>query len=90
MPIGWKQLKRINPFEYIYPSNEEILQHGKPVLWKRVMLDCSLNNLKELSIALKTSIGALNKRYAMPHLANKLNSKIKPDMFYPTDDSTFG
>ena len=49
------------------------------------MLDCSLNNLKELAIALKTSIGALNKRYAMPHLANKLNSKIEPDMFYPTD-----
>ncbi|HZH61139.1 MAG TPA: DUF2711 family protein [Metabacillus sp.] len=88
MPLGWEQTKRKNPYQYIYPSDEEILKLGMPVKWSKMINDCDLTTHKELAIALKTSIDALREKYAREDLADKLNSKLKPDLYYPTEDST--
>jgi len=37
MPSGLKQSKQIKPKGHYYPSEEEILNQGTPVLWKTVM-----------------------------------------------------
>ncbi|MGM1513212.1 DUF2711 family protein [Bacillus cereus group sp. BceL212] len=88
MPLGWEQTKRKNPHQHIYPSDEEILKLGIPIKWDKMINNCGLTNHKELAIALKTSIGALRKKYAKEDLADKLNSKFKPDLYYPAEDST--
>lgn len=85
MPIGWEQTKRKNPYEHIYPSDEEILKYGKPVLWEKIISDCELNNTKELAIALMTAISGLKKEYSRPDLAEKLN--LQSDVYFPSEDS---
>lgn len=86
MPLGWEKNKLQNEFEHIYPTDQEILQCGKPVSWETMRQQSGLNNLEELVIALKTSIGALNDNYARKDLAKKLNVCIKSDLYYPYED----
>ncbi|QEL85631.1 DUF2711 family protein [Bacillus mycoides] len=88
MPLGWEQTKQKNSYRHIYPNDEEILKLGIPVKWNEMLNDCGLTTYKELAIALKTSIGALRKKYAKEDLADKLNSTFKQDLYYPTEDST--
>ncbi|GIN93148.1 hypothetical protein J22TS1_41990 [Siminovitchia terrae] len=88
MPQGWEENKRNNEYEHIYPSDEEILQLGKPVMWKEIMYESGLTTHEELAIALQTSIGALRKKYAREDLAEKLNSSIISNLYYPNEDFT--
>ena len=88
MPSGWEETKRKNPFQHIYPSVEETLNIGKPVFWREIMTDSRLKSYKELAVALLTSIGAFKKEFEREDLADKLNSNLKPDLYYPTEDST--
>ncbi|XZF74102.1 DUF2711 family protein [Bacillus sp. AL-1R] len=86
MPLGWEKNNRNNEFEHIYPSDEEILKLAKQVSWKSIMQESDLTNFSELAIALKTSISALKEQYAREDLAEKLNSNLKQDCFYPDED----
>jgi hypothetical protein len=88
MPLGWTQSKQKNPHQHIYPSNEEILNLAKPVIWKKILHKSGIATLEELALALKTSIGALRKEYARSDLADKLNVNLNPDLYYPTEDKT--
>lgn len=54
MPSGWREKNK-----YKYLCDEEVLKYGKPIGWKEVMYESGLCNLKELALAMKTSIGAL-------------------------------
>ena len=56
-----------------YPSDEEILAHGKIVPWFDVLNSAGLASKSDLYKALKTSIGAYNENYARPDLAKKLD-----------------
>ncbi|ODG93228.1 hypothetical protein BED47_02780 [Gottfriedia luciferensis] len=86
MPLGWEKKRRNNEFEHTYPSDEEILKLGKQVSWMSIMQECDLTNFSELAIALQTSICALKEQYARDDLAEKLNSNLKQDCFYPDED----
>ena len=86
MPLGWEKSKRKNEFEHIYPTDQEILQSGKPISWETMRKQSGLNNLEELAIALKSSIGALNENYLRKDLAKKLVACIKDDLYYPYED----
>jgi hypothetical protein len=88
MPLGWTQSKRKNPYQHIYPSNKEILKLAKPVSWNKIVQESGLATLEELAIALKTSIGALREEYARSDLADKLNTNLNPDLYYPDEDKT--
>lgn len=88
MPSGWENTKRENPYQHLYPSEEEMLNLGKPVFWREMITCSGLKSYKELALALLTSIGAFKKEYRREDLADKLNSSLKPDLFYPTEDST--
>ncbi|KQL40820.1 hypothetical protein AN960_06275 [Bacillus sp. FJAT-25509] len=88
MPKDWEQNKRNNEYEHIYPSDEEILLLGKQVSWMSMMYDCGFTTFNEIAIALKTSIGAFKKQYIRDDLAEKLNTHIKKDCFYPNEDYT--
>ncbi|PWA11188.1 DUF2711 domain-containing protein [Pueribacillus theae] len=87
MPSGWEKKKRKNPYQHIYPSDEETFNLGKSVSWWEVMSCSGLKSYKELAVALLTSIGAFRKEYERKDLADKLNSSLKPTLFYPTEDS---
>jgi hypothetical protein len=89
MPSGWtKSKKNHHPYKHIYPTDEEILNQAKPVLWKTVMDKCGLTSFEEVKMALMTSIGALNEDYARSDLADLLNTNLKQDIYYPTEDKT--
>ena len=88
MPLGWEKLMRKRGYQHIYPSAEEAFNVGKSVSWWEIMSYSSLDSYKELAIALITSIGAFEKEYERKDLANKLNSNLNSDLFYPTEDST--
>ncbi|WP_375545266.1 DUF2711 family protein [Niallia taxi] len=88
MPSGWEVIKRENTCQHIYPSNEEASTIGKSVSWRKIMSYSGLESYKALALALLTSICALKKDYKREDLSNKLNSSLKPDLYYPTDDST--
>lgn len=88
MPLGWGKQKRQNPFEHIYPDNLEILKFGNPVSWRNIMYDSGLQTEKELALGLKTSIGALREEFTRIDLSDKLNLNFRPDLYYPTEDST--
>jgi hypothetical protein len=87
MPNGWENIKRGNPYQIFYPSDEEILRLGVPIKWNDVMKDCDIKTYEELELALKTTINALGKEYAREDLMNKLNSIYKPDLYIPVEDS---
>ncbi|MEB2278349.1 DUF2711 domain-containing protein [Bacillus sp. ILBB4] len=84
MPSGWEKSKRKNPYQHIYPSDEEMLKLGKPILWKEVMAKSNLRSYKELSIALQYLTGVPSDEY------KKLASYVKsnPDFYYPEEDRT--
>lgn len=84
MPSGWEKSKRENPYQHIYPSDEEILKLGEPMSWKEVMGKCNLKSYKELSIALQHLTGVPSDEY------KKLASYVKsnPDFYYPEEVNT--
>lgn len=84
MPTGWEKSKRKNPYQHIYPNDEEMLKLGKPILWKEVMAKSNLRSYKELSIALQYLTGVPSDEY------KKLASYVKsnPDFYYPEEDRT--
>ncbi|RFB20695.1 DUF2711 family protein [Bacillus sp. ALD] len=88
MPLGWERSKRENPYQHIYPSDEEMINLGEPILWKEVMAKSNLKSYEELSVALQTSTGALRSKYKREDLANLLNSYLEtiPDLYYPDSD----
>ncbi|MDC7783381.1 DUF2711 family protein [Priestia megaterium] len=90
MPLGWEKSKRENPYQHIYPSDEEMIDLGEPILWKEIMAESNLKSYEELSLALHTSTGALRYKYERKDLANLLNSylEITPDLYYPDSDRT--
>lgn len=89
MPSGWTQSKKNqNPYKHIYPTDEEILNNAKPVLWKSVMDECGLASFAELELALLTSIGALNEDYDRLDLADSLNLNFQQDLYFPDEDKT--
>jgi len=90
MPYGWEKSKRENPYQHIYPSDEEMINLGEPISWKEVMSKINLKSYKELSLALQTSTYAIRYKYKRKDLANLLNSylEITPDLYYPDSDRT--
>ncbi|MGG0550349.1 DUF2711 family protein [Priestia megaterium] len=84
MPSGWENSKRENPYQHIYPSDEEMLKLGEPMSWKEVMGKCNLKSYKELSIALQYLTGVPSDEY------KKLASYVKsnPDFYYPEEVNT--
>lgn len=90
MPYGWEKTKRENPYQHIYPSDEEMINLGEPISWIEVMSKSGLKSYKELSLALQTSTGALGYKYEREDLANLLNSYLEtiPDLYYPDSDCT--
>ncbi len=90
MPYGWEKSKRENPYQHIYPSDEEMINLGEPISWIEVMSKSNLKSYKELSLALQTSTGALEYKYEREDLANLLNSYLEtiPDLYYPDSDCT--
>ena len=90
MPNGWGKSKRENPYQNIYPSDEEVIGLSKPISWKEVISKSNLKSYKELSLALQTSTGALRYKYKREDLANLFNSylEITSDLYYPDSDCT--
>jgi len=89
MPEGWTEIQKgKNPYKHIYPSDEEMLNLAHPVSWGTILQKSGLVSLEELAIALKTSIGALKRKYSRDDLAEKLNSSLNADLYYPPEDYT--
>ena len=84
MSFEWKPIMQ----QDLYPSNGELLKYGIPVTWEKVMHDSGINTTKELALALKTSIGALRNKFSRQDLTDKLNSNLRTNLYYPTEDST--
>lgn len=88
MSLAWERDNPQNKHPHGYPSNADILAMGKPVSWSKILEKSKLRDYKELELALKSSIGALNENYVREDLAKKLSASIKTGMYYPTEDST--
>ncbi|QYR24371.1 DUF2711 domain-containing protein [Paenibacillus sp. sptzw28] len=86
MPQGWTNNKRISGLEHTYPTNEEILEYGKPVLWGQLLKQTDLEDLGRLALAMKTYISALNKDYARNDLMEKLKLGLTEDLYLPNED----
>lgn len=48
MPSGWEETMRKNPWQHIYPSDEETFNIGKTVSWREIMSYSGLKAYKEL------------------------------------------
>lgn len=69
-----------------YPTDEEISQNGKKVLWNEIIQNTELENYKELNKALMTSIGALKKKLERQDLLRILNQySDKDNIWHPTE-----
>lgn len=69
-----------------YPTDEEISQNGKKVLWNEIIQSTKLNDCKELNKALMTSIGAFKKKLERKDLLNILNQHSdKNNIWHPTE-----
>ena len=88
MPSRWEKTMRKTPYQQIYPSNEEILNIGKPISWREIMSYSGLKSYNELAVAMLTSVGALKKEFEREDLADTLHSNLKPGLYYPTADRT--
>ncbi|WP_145035813.1 DUF2711 family protein [Paenibacillus sp. Y412MC10] len=86
MPQGWYNNKKISGLEYTYPTNEEIIEYGKPVLWSQILKLTELEDLRSLALAMKTYISALNKFYARSDLMEKLKLGLQEDVYLPNED----
>jgi len=84
MPSGWEKSKRENPYQHIYPSDEEMFNLGEPISWKEVMSKSNLRSYKELSVALQTLTDTSSDKYKK--LASYI--KVNPDFYYPEEDRT--
>ncbi|MED1203014.1 DUF2711 family protein [Heyndrickxia acidicola] len=87
MPDGWEDTKREYPYQIIYPSDEEILSFGTPVMWRTVMDKCQISTYEDMELALKTALGALGKEQAREDLKDQLNSIYRPNLYIPVEDS---
>ncbi len=83
MPFGWGKSKRENPYQHIYPSDEEIINLGEPISWKEVMSKSNLGSYKELSIALQTLTDTSDEYKKLASYA-----KFNSDFYYPEEDRT--
>lgn len=79
MPDGWEKRKRERRFQHIYPSDEEILNIGKPVSWNQISQQNDLT-LQEVGIALH------DHRGNRPDLTNQLLASFDSDFYYPRED----
>lgn len=86
MPQGWYNNKKKGGLEYTYPTNEEIIEYGKPVLWSQILKLTELEDLRSLALAMKTYISALNKFYARSDLMEKLKLGLQEDVYLPNED----
>lgn len=69
-----------------YPTDEEIIQHGKKITWNEVIQNTKLNDYKELNKALMTSIGASKKKLERQDLLKVLNQySDKNNIWHPTE-----
>lgn len=83
MPFGWEKSKRENPYQHIYPSDEEIINLGEPISWKEVMSKSNLGSYKELSIALQTLTDTSDEYKKLASYA-----RFNYDFYYPEEDCT--
>lgn len=79
MPDGWENEKRERPFQHVYPSDEEILNIGRPVSWSQISQQSGLT-MQEVGIAIH------NHRDKRPDLTNQLHSCFNSDFYYPRED----
>lgn len=79
MPDGWEKRKRERPFQHIYPSDEEILNIGKPIPWNHISQQSGLT-LHEVGIALN------DHRDNRPDLTNQLLACFDTDLYFPMED----
>lgn len=85
MPEGWTKSKRESPRQHIYPSNEEILNGGKPVSWEEVRRKCQFASLNEVGIALSSL--DVREEFKRKDLEEKLAATFSEDFYWPMEDS---
>lgn len=69
-----------------YPSDQEISQNGKKVLWNEIIQGSKINDYKELNKALMTSIGAYHKKLERQDLLKNLNQySDRNNIWHPTE-----
>ena len=69
-----------------YPSDQEISQNGKKVLWNEIIQGSKINDYKELNKALITSIGAYHKKLERQDLLKNLNQySDRNNIWHPTE-----
>jgi len=69
-----------------YPTDDEILAYGKVVTWQYILENAGFKNLGEISLALRTSIGALNKEFKTSHLIKVLDEfTIHNSIYHPVE-----
>ncbi|WP_182916936.1 DUF2711 family protein [Bacillus sp. PK3_68] len=85
MSAGWKQAQQKYPNHHVYPDDREIIELGSPVSWKKIMQQSGLSSFAEVATAL--SDNWLDRKYAKPHLAKKLDAALHEDLFWPMEDT---
>lgn len=73
-----------------YPADEDILREGKAIPWKNIVNGSSLTGYAELNTALRTSIGALNRKFTRPDLMEKLNNYTDCESIYHPTEGSYG
>ena len=69
-----------------YPIEIEIAEKGITVTWQYILENAGFKSLQEISLALKTSIGGLNKEYRTPELQEVLEKfTVKNSIYHPTE-----
>ena len=69
-----------------YPTDKEIFEKGKAVVWSEIINGAGLNDFSELNKALRTSIGALRKVFQRPGLTEKVNDYTdSQNIWHPTE-----
>ena len=73
-----------------YPTDEEIKESGKRILWKEIIENTKIEDEKELNKALMTSIGAYNKKLQRPDLLKHLNNYSELNNIWHPTEGSFG